>query len=223
MSDDTHVTDVGGLVHKGPNLVCIAGFVVSVTHDARWAGIVYSPTVKLLRGGHTRQQPRQHTKIARERVRTPWWGIFTGIMIQRRVGSRASRAERLCGRRKERAASQLGSPGPQTLARGFVSKFLLSLHRAYRSTSGQAQRDLKPRATRIVFWAQYRPSMVAYGGQLDTASWQSTRVRERAACVCCVCGEVGRDCVHRRVSHRRAKHTRYTLHWASSMTTLDST
>ena len=23
MSDDTHVTDVGGLVHKGPDLVCI--------------------------------------------------------------------------------------------------------------------------------------------------------------------------------------------------------
>ena len=67
MSDDTHVTDVGGLVHKGPNLVCIAGFVVSVTHDARWAGVVYSPTVKLLRGGRHSSATAAHTKnCARE-------------------------------------------------------------------------------------------------------------------------------------------------------------
>ena len=100
VSDDTHVTNVSGAVHEGPNLVCIAGFVVSVTHDARWAGVVYSPTVKLLRGGRHSSATAAHTKIARERVRTPWWGIFTGIMIQRRDDSRASRAERLCGRRE---------------------------------------------------------------------------------------------------------------------------
>ncbi len=48
MSYDTHVTDVGGLVHKGPDLVCIAAIVSTTQASTGLREVVYEPTVKLL-------------------------------------------------------------------------------------------------------------------------------------------------------------------------------
>ena len=48
MSNDTHVTDVGGLVHEGPDLVCIAEIVSTELTMIIPRAAVYEPTVKLL-------------------------------------------------------------------------------------------------------------------------------------------------------------------------------
>ena len=85
MSDDTHVTDVGGLVHKGPNLVYIARerLVPWAMADVGRRVLAYGEVT----GGGAHSSAPRRMKIARETVRTPWWLIFTGIMIQRRVKS----------------------------------------------------------------------------------------------------------------------------------------
>lgn len=48
MSNNTHVTDVGGLVHESPDLVCIAAIVSTTQTITVLKDAVYEPTVKLL-------------------------------------------------------------------------------------------------------------------------------------------------------------------------------
>lgn len=77
MSNDTHVTDVGRLVHKGPDLVCIVTIVSTTQASMALQEVAYEPTVKLLASKKAHEH-RETISTRGDRVLTPWRLAFTG-------------------------------------------------------------------------------------------------------------------------------------------------
>ena len=71
MSDDTHVTDVGRAVHKGPDLICIRRTISTVPDEAFFGGFRYAPTVKLLTCREKYVSTRKGGCEPEQRVLTP--------------------------------------------------------------------------------------------------------------------------------------------------------
>ena len=78
MGNNTHVTNVSGLVHEGPDLVYIAN--CDSAPSSKRIDALYLPTVKLLGGTIARQHLAIHWSRG-EIEPTPLWLVFTGVLI----------------------------------------------------------------------------------------------------------------------------------------------